>query len=163
MAGFSHESPMEGATNVWLTPKHVIDVLGPFDTDPCAASVRPFDCARINYTVEDDGYVRAWEGLIWLNPPYGPHAAKWLDRLSQHQPGGIALIFARTDTKWLQRALVLSSGQLWYAGRLSFLRPNGDTGTSNSGAPSVFLAFGEEACQRLFASPLIGVRTRRVP
>jgi hypothetical protein len=34
-----HEKPYEGATNVWLTPKDMIDDLGPFDLDPCAADL----------------------------------------------------------------------------------------------------------------------------
>lgn len=42
-------------TNVWLTPRYVLDLLGQFDVDPCAATVRPWDCARINYTEADNG------------------------------------------------------------------------------------------------------------
>lgn len=61
----------ETTTNVWLTPRYVLDLLGQFDTDPCAATVRPWDCARVNYTVEHNGLLLPWEGRVWLNPPYG--------------------------------------------------------------------------------------------
>ncbi len=37
------------ATDTWLTPKFIIDALGPFDLDPCACpNPRPFDCALVN-------------------------------------------------------------------------------------------------------------------
>lgn len=29
----------EKTTNVWLTPRYVLDLLGHFDTDPCAPTV----------------------------------------------------------------------------------------------------------------------------
>ena len=61
----------ESSTNVWLTPRNVLDLLGDFDTDPCAATIRPWDCARVNYTVEDNGLILPWKGRVWLNPPYG--------------------------------------------------------------------------------------------
>lgn len=90
-------------TNVWLTPRYVLDLLGHFDTDPCAATVRPWDCARVNYTVEDNGLLLPWEGRVWLNPPYGNEAEAFMERMSMHHGGGLALIFMRSDTRWFQR------------------------------------------------------------
>ncbi len=58
-----HEKPFEGATNVWLTPRDIIDGLGPFDLDPCAADPRPFDIAATNYTEAQDGLLSL---LAWL-------------------------------------------------------------------------------------------------
>lgn len=84
-------------TNVWLTPRYVLNLLGHFDTDPCAATVRPWDCARVNYTVEDNGLLLPWEGRVWLNPPYGNEAEAFMERMSMHQGGGLALIFMRSD------------------------------------------------------------------
>ena len=43
----------EETTNVWLTPPDLLQKLGHFDLDPCAASNRPWDCADVNYTIED--------------------------------------------------------------------------------------------------------------
>lgn len=77
----------EKTTNVWLTPRYVLDLLGQFDTDPCAATVRPWDCARVNYTVEDNGLLMPWEGRVWLNPPYGNEAEAFMERMSMHQGG----------------------------------------------------------------------------
>ncbi len=65
----------------YLTPKHVIDAIGPFDLDPCASVVRP--CASVvrpwptaakHYTKYDDGLAQSWEGFVWLNPPFGKAA-----------------------------------------------------------------------------------------
>jgi hypothetical protein len=36
-----HEQPYKGETNDWLTPRYILDALGKFDLDPCAALDRP--------------------------------------------------------------------------------------------------------------------------
>ena len=67
--GFSgHERPHEGETNIWLTPKYIIDDLGPFDLDPCACETRWFDCARVNLTEREDGLATDWSkmGGVWF-------------------------------------------------------------------------------------------------
>jgi hypothetical protein len=45
----SHQRTI-GATQMHLTPRSIIDALGPFDLDPCAANPRPWDCAAENIT-----------------------------------------------------------------------------------------------------------------
>ena len=50
----------------WLTPRHVLDALGPFDLDPCAPQVRPWDTAARHYTVMDNGLVQPWSGMVLL-------------------------------------------------------------------------------------------------
>jgi hypothetical protein len=155
-----HEKPFEGATNVWLTPKELIDALGPFDCDPCAADPRPFDCATVNYTEADDGLSKRWNGFAWCNPPYGPWIGRWLDRMRQHGDG-MALTFARTETKAMQSALHAADAVFFLAGRLTFLRsaPPFEPAKQNAGAPSVLLAYGEIAAQKLldFSTSRAGV------
>lgn len=34
----------------WLTPRNIVDALGPFDLDPCAPIVRPWPTAVQHYT-----------------------------------------------------------------------------------------------------------------
>jgi hypothetical protein len=41
MALGSHETPNKGATDTWLTPPEMIELLGPFDTDPCVPEGMP--------------------------------------------------------------------------------------------------------------------------
>lgn len=145
-----HERPHEGQTNVWRTPKELIDALGPFDLDPCAASPRPFDMGTLNYTEADDGLSNEWKGLVWCNRPYGPHLGAWLERMKEHR-NGIALVFARTDAKAMQSALHDADAVFFLAGRLTFLlsAPPFEPGRQNAGAPSMLLRYGSTASQRL--------------
>lgn len=89
----------EKTTDVWLTPHHIINVLGEFDLDPCSHPTPPFRIATNTYSIEhgQDGLLLDWQGRVWLNPPYSEWA-KWVKRLKDHG-NGIALIFARTDTR----------------------------------------------------------------
>jgi len=160
MAG--HEKPIEGATNVWLTPKWIIDALGPFDLDPCAApEPRPFEIAPWTICPPDDGLKTAWmfgthRAFAFVNPPYGRQTGAWLDKLAKHNYG-IALVFARTETPYMQRALRAAAARCFMAKRVTFLRPDGTPGPGNSGAPSMLLAFGDEASFRLRKSGIKGV------
>lgn len=132
----------EETTNVWLTPRHVLDLLGHFDTDPCAATVRPWDCADVNYTEEDNGLVLPWSGRVWLNPPYGNEAEAFMERMSEHKGTGLALIFMRSDTRWFQRCVLFRAKYLFlWKGRIKFCRPNGETQGNQPNAPSCLVAW----------------------
>lgn len=150
--GFLHQRFHETLTNVWLTPKELTDQLGPFDLDPCAADPRPYDIAKKNYCEADDGLSQPWKGFVWCNPPYSTETGKWLDRMAEHN-NGIGLVFARTDTQAMQRALRSADAVFFIAKRISFLEgtPPHKVGTKNSGAPSVLLAWGDKAVDRLLA------------
>jgi hypothetical protein len=65
----SHQRSV-GASQDHCTPRWIIERLGPFDTDPCAADPRPWDCAKVNYTARQDGLARPWRGRVFLNPPF---------------------------------------------------------------------------------------------
>ena len=118
----SHQSHRMG-TDVWLTPPHILDALGPFDLDPCSSLDRPWDTARQHYTVEDDGLAQDWAGRVWCNPPYGLQAWTWLERLADHGQC-TALIFARTETAGFFRTVWRrASALLFLEGRLHFHHP----------------------------------------
>jgi hypothetical protein len=157
---FKHEPPgHQGITNIWLTPKAIIDSLGPFDLDPCAApKPRPWETASTHYVELDNGLAKPWFGMVWCNPPYGKETGTWLKRLSEHN-NGIALIFARTETAWFQAVAGKATLLLFPAGRISFCKPDGTLSKSNAGAPSVFMAFGNEAANRLINSGIKGLYT----
>jgi hypothetical protein len=128
----------------WLTPPIIIDMLGPFDLDPCSPVNRPWDTAKKHYTIEDDGLLNNWEGRVWLNPPYGKYAKIWLDKLVIHG-NGIALIFARTETDMFFRYVWNHAHALLFIkGRLHFHYVDGTRANTNAGAPSVLIAYGEE-------------------
>ena len=153
----SHETPNEGATNTWLTPRWIIEALGPFDLDPCAATEEPARVATRYFTVKDNGLAQDWgDAYVFCNPPYGPHTGPWLGRCAQHGHA-IALVFARTDTGPLQTALRKCDAALFIAGRLTFdSPPGGQESRGNAGAPSVLLAYGRRARQRLADSDIPG-------
>src|SRR4051812_39195946 len=56
-------------TDEWITPKWLIDRLGPFDLDPCASDNQPWPCAARQFTIGDLGCLQDWFGLVWMNPP----------------------------------------------------------------------------------------------
>lgn len=143
-------------TVVWLTPPHILEALGPFDLDPCACTDRPWDTAKNHYVEADDGLTQEWDGFVWMNPPYGLAAKTWLKRLAEHK-NGIALVFARTETAaFTQHVWPSASALLFLDGRLSFHYPDGTRAKANGGAPSVLIAYGTEAANRLRNSGLKG-------
>lgn len=146
-----HHAPNRGVTDDWLTPPWIIDVLGPFELDPCTPTQgMPWATAATMLTELDDGLAADWgDRFVWCNPPYGPATGRWLEKLSEHPAGGIALIFARTETAAFQQFVFeRASSIVFIAGRLHFHYPNGNRAAYNSGAPSVLVAYGDEADQR---------------
>jgi hypothetical protein len=141
---------------VWLTPPEILAAVGPFDLDPCAPVDRPWPMAAEHYTEADDGLSLPWYGMVWCNPPFGPEAGAWLDRCAEHG-NAIALVPARTETRWFVRAIWgRANAVLFLHGRPHFHRPNGDRAKANSGAPICLVAYGEQALERLFSCGLPG-------
>lgn len=144
MALYKHERPGKGATDVWLTPQSVIQQLGPFDLDPCAATDRPWDTAKHHFTAEDDGLAQDWFGFVWLNPPYSD-VWTWLAKLAEHG-NGIAFIFARTETRGFHEQVWGKADAIAFPkGRFEFHRADGTPAGAPAGAPSCFVAYGAYA------------------
>ena len=138
-------------TDDWLTPQHIIKALGPFDLDPCAApEPRPWPTAKAHWSrPRIDGLARAWRGRVWMNPPYGTATGEWVAKLAQHG-NGIALVFARTDTRfWHDEVFAKADAILFLDGRLTFCYPDGTAAGANSGGPSALVAFGKESVTTL--------------
>lgn len=126
-----HCTPNRGLSNEWETPPDILAKLGPFDQDPA----RPGAI---------DGLMSEWRGFVWLNPPYGPEIDMWLKKLARHG-NGIALVFARTETRWfIEHVWEKASSMRFVYGRLFFYR-NGRRAKGNSGGPSVLVGYGAEA------------------
>lgn len=151
--GFAHDR-ITGKED-WLTPPQIIRALGQFDTDPCSPIGRPWDTAKVHYTALDNGLLKPWAGRVWMNPPYGDQTENWMRRLAEHG-NGIALIFARTETKsfhpWVWD---YASATLWIKGRLRFFTKEGREG-GMAGAPSVLVSYGQENAEALLASGIKG-------
>ena len=130
-------------TPEWYTPpeiiQSVIEVMGHIDLDPCSPQT-PTIPAGNHYTKEDDGLSQPWHGNVYMNPPYGREISRWVDYLVEEYCAwnieqAIALVPARTDTKWFN----FLSGFPWCAvrGRLKF------SGSKNSAPfPSAIFYLG---------------------
>lgn len=133
---------MKKGNDEYLTPSWIYNPLGEFDLDPCAATKFPNRIAKKYFTKADDGLSQRWFGRVWLNPPYGRHIGDWVRRLEFHG-NGIALTFARTDTKWFQEhVLAKADAVLFVGGRIHFCNSSAEKYKSNAGAPSVLIAYG---------------------
>jgi hypothetical protein len=138
----------------WITPPHVFEPLQPFDLDVCQPIVPPFQIAPKGFNINDDGLSQPWHGFVWCNPPYGTQTAIWLKKMAEHN-NGIALIFARTDTRMFHDYVFKADAILFIKGRLSFLDVKG-VKSGTAGAPSCLVAYGAEAVERLRNSNIQG-------
>lgn len=152
------------ATDDWVTPPEIIQALGPFDLDPCGCALgQPTKTAAEIWT-DGAALLRSWpeEARVWLNPPYhrdmiGPLMA----RLADHGRG-TALVFARTDTVWFFKSVwPKASALLFVEGRLNFYFPDGRRSPSNSGGPSVLIAYGPVDREKLLGSSIRGAKIDR--
>ena len=149
----SHQSA-QMKSDEWLTPPDILAKLGKFDLDPCSSIIRPWDTAKNHLTVEDDGLSKVWDGRVWLNPPFGKEAAKWLRRMRDHN-NGIALIPARTETKMFYESVWgYADTVLFIRGRPHFYYIDGSRAPYNSGAPICLVAYGRRNADILDTSGL---------
>lgn len=163
----SHQRAI-GKSQVHITPRFILDALGQFDLDPCAADTRPWDCAQVNWTEAQDGLSMPWFGRVWLNPPFHRyHVGQWVTRMAEHDRG-IALLHARTEAEWFRPIWERAAAILFLFGRLTFCRSDGSPQiisdpaskhygkTANSGAPPILVAFGFDDADVLASCGLDG-------
>lgn len=121
------EKPAWWTSDEWETPPEEVARLaaefGPFDLDPCA---REETCrARLYFNKEDDGLAQAWEGSIWLNPPYsdpGPWCQKAVEEIqNKHAHVVVACLPAATDTAWFHTWVLPYAELRFRRGRIKFL------------------------------------------
>lgn len=139
----------------WLTPPELVKKLGKFDLDPCTPVKPPFVHAKINFNLNDNGLSKEWFGRVYMNPPYGKGMEIWMEKLKIHG-NGIALIFARTETKlFFNHIWNDAHAILFVKGRIKFYNIDGEQ-KGTPGAPSVFIAYGEENAIALEKSDIEG-------
>src|SRR5579885_2783195 len=89
-------------TPEWETPQDLFDELNSlyhFTLDPCATPHNA-KCPRF-FTKEQDGLSQTWDGVVFLNPPYGREIGKWIQKAYESSLAGVTvvcLVPARTDT-----------------------------------------------------------------
>lgn len=141
-SGLLHERGWSGSVE-WYTPPEVFEALRlTFDLDPAAPPGGvPWVPANTHYSAREDGLAQPWSGTVWLNPPYGREVGQWLARLADHGDG-IALVFARTDTRWWHATVPDATAVCFIAGRIRFVPGDGRATRDTAGAPSALIAYG---------------------
>lgn len=110
-------------TPEWATPPDFFNTLQKefhFNLDPCATPENA-KCA-VFYTREQDGLAQSWRGKrIFCNPPYGREIGGWVRKCATG--GGaitVALLPARTDTRWWHEHIQDKAEVRFIKGRLKF-------------------------------------------
>jgi phage N-6-adenine-methyltransferase len=115
---------MSSKTDMWATPQWLFDVLNShyrFSLDVCAVPENA-KCKRF-FSPEEDGLKQKWNGICWMNPPYGLKISKWVKKAYDSATEGalvVALLPARTDTAWFWNHVYLKAKIEFIRGRLKF-------------------------------------------
>jgi phage N-6-adenine-methyltransferase len=111
-------------TTEWETPQRFFDELNAefgFTLD-VASQPGNAKCARY-FTEQDDGLSQVWEGICWMNPPYGKTIGFWVAKAHESAQTGatvVCLLPVRSDTRWWQRYCLPPAEVRFVPGRLTF-------------------------------------------
>jgi site-specific DNA-methyltransferase (adenine-specific) len=116
----------------WETPQSFIDKLPvTFDLDSCT---HPSAAKATKYfTQKQDALTKKWDGVVWMNPPYGKALPKWLkyayeQSLRTKNKAVWCLVPARTDTAWFHE-WACKGKIILLKGRISFLQQGKKVGS----------------------------------
>ena len=134
-----------GATVEWYTPPTLFSALGlRFDLDPCGGRN---DHVPADFSMRGNGGLQVrWEGRVWLNPPYGPAAVPFIERMVRHA-NGIMLVAARTETRWFQSSAASADVVCFLRDRLHFIRDDGFQARSSHA--SVLMAWQKDCVEAI--------------
>ena len=131
-------------TTVWLTPPKLLERLGHFDLDPCAAVGQLWKTADTMWTEQDDGLSKEWFGRVFVNPPYGLSARKFLEKMVGHDDG-LLLISLRGDAHYFHDLVWnRARAMLVFRRRIKFFRPDGTESSGDLGGASALFAYGQD-------------------
>lgn len=122
-----NRSLFSSSTGQWNTDPEVVTDLSTvfhWDLDVCASGPNICD---IFFDKVANGLKQTWNGLCWMNPPYGRSIGKWVAkafwevfRPKRQAQAVVCLLPARTDTQWWQRNIRHASHVTMIEGRLKF-------------------------------------------
>lgn len=118
---------MSSLADDWGTPQKIFDELNAefnFTVDVCA-NANNFKVANY-FDLIKNGLAQDWNGVVWMNPPYGRTIKLWMAKAYESWRGGatvVCLVPARTDTAWWHDYAAHASEIRFIRGRLKFERP----------------------------------------
>jgi site-specific DNA-methyltransferase (adenine-specific) len=123
-----HRALYASRSEDWETPQNLydrLDAIFAFALDACATAANAK--ARAYFRRADDALNQDWApyGRIWLNPPYGRRIGDWMAKAYAESCKGaliVALVPARTDTRWWHASVSGKALVTFLPGRLKFLR-----------------------------------------
>lgn len=112
-------------TDMWATPQAFFNELDnefQFETDVCAVAENA-KCKNF-YSPADDSLTKNWEGMCYMNPPYGREIGDWVAKAHETAKSGagsvVCLVPARTDTAWWHDHVMEATEIRLVRGRLKF-------------------------------------------
>lgn len=88
----------------YATPLDIFDPLNKefgFTLD-VAASIDNAKCKKF-FSKENNGLAQKWEGVCWMNPPFGKEMKQWVKKAFEEWKTGVTVVCllpARTNTAW---------------------------------------------------------------
>lgn len=144
-----------GESDEWYTPPEIFKALDlEFDLDVASPGPEHWVPAKNVFTKDDNGLDKKWHGLVFMNPPFGGRNGQvpWLKKFINHR-NGIAIVAARTSSKWFQELIPRCDAILFPMGKTKFIKPTGEIGKS-PGSGIVIVAIGHKAVMALMESDL---------
>jgi DNA N-6-adenine-methyltransferase Dam len=110
----------------WRTPPEIISLVHDvfeegIDLDPCAGPHSII--ARRNIRPTEDGLAVAWNGNVFVNPPFSENK-HWVPKCHREAASGaniILLVPARTDTNYWHEYIAPSATVCFWRGRIKFV------------------------------------------
>jgi phage N-6-adenine-methyltransferase len=126
----------------WETPDYLFNALNEFYEFDCdvAASDTNKKCKKY-FSKEEDGLVQNWQGkTCWMNPPYSK-VNFWVKKAHEEALNNattVALLAARTDTRWFHDFVYNKHEIFFIKGRIKFKGAKG-----SAPFPSMIVFFGK--------------------
>jgi len=111
-------------SDLWGTPFPFFKKLDEefnFELDVCAIAENT-KCEKY-FTPDQDGLQQEWNGICWMNPPYGKTIGAWMKKAYESSLVGatvVCLIPARTDTNWFHDWVVDKAEVRYVRQRITF-------------------------------------------
>lgn len=139
-----NKSLYSSESSEWETPTDFFEELNAkykFTLDPCCTK-KSAKCKKF-YTKKENGLIQSWRGeRVFMNPPYGQEISQWVKKAwtefyTHDRVFIVALLPARTDTKWFHDYIYRIAQIEFIKGRLKF----GDSKNS-APFPSMLVSWG---------------------